>query len=108
MLKATTQSQTTRFYGKTNWGEFAWFVIFMGCLSLIALFLFSQIFVEVLIESHSFIRDLGIIIICMFILILPTSFILYWGFTMRWEYKDGGKNAVADFWKKYWSDKKNQ
>ncbi len=64
---------------------------------------FSQIFVEVLVESHSFIRDLGIIIICMFILILPTSLILYWDFTMRWEYKDGGKNAVADFWKKYWS-----
>ena len=100
MLKATTQPQTTRFYGKTNWGEFAWFVIFMGCLPLIAFFIVVEIFI-----SNPNLLSSPPHVLSTLALLGITVFILYWGFTMRWEYKDGGKNAVADFWKKYWRGK---
>ncbi len=100
MLKATTQPQTTRFYGKTNRGEFAWFVIFMGCLGLGVIF----IIVQSLLEYPQQMKMFSVIIVTIGIFLM-TSFILYWGFTMRWEFKDGGKNAVADFWKKYWGGK---
>ena len=102
MLKATTQPQTLRFYGKTNWGEFAWFVIFMGCLGLTALFTMVFFDMERVYQGHiSWVLNplnfLGYLLI-----IIITFWILYWGFTMRWEYKNGGENAVNDFWKKFW------
>ncbi len=100
MLKATTQPLTTRFYGKTNWGEFAWFVIFMGCLGLGALF----IIVKIILSNLYFLKS-PLHLLSALSLILYTSIILYWGFLMRWEYKDGGKNAVEDFWKKFWRGK---
>ena len=105
MLKATTQPQTLRFYGKTNWGEFAWFVIFMGCLGLGVIFTMVFFDMESVYHGHiSWVLNplnfLGYLLI-----IIITSWILYWGFTMRWEYKDGGKNAVKDFWEKFWSGK---
>ncbi len=100
MLKATTQPQTTRFYGKTNWGEFAWFVIFMGCLPLIAFLIVVQIFI-----SNPNLLSSPPHVLSALALLGITVFIFYWGFVMRWEYKEGGKNAVADFWKKYWGGK---
>ena len=105
MLKATTQPQTLNFYGKTNWGEFAWFVIFMGCLGLGVLFTMVFFDMERVYQGHiSWVLNplnfLGYLLI-----IIITFWILYWGFTMRWEYKEGGKNAINDFWKKFWSGK---
>ncbi len=109
MLKATTQPQTLRFYGKTNWGEFAWFVIFMGCLGLVFTFTLVSIFLGnplfVVGKTKHNLRNIILFSIFFILWNVLISFILYWGFMMRWEYKDGGKNAVKDFWKKFWSGK---
>ena len=78
----------------------------MGCLGLISVLLFFPIFIEYLIEEGFIFENVFkslVVIFLMGALIALPSWFLYWGFTMRWEYKDRGKNAIADFWKSFWS-----
>mgnify|MGYP000250476134 CR=1 FL=1 len=104
MLKTKTTSQEMDFYGKTNRGEFAWFVIFMGCLGMGALIviLYGIVAEEsnrnlLLSSPKTFLITLG----ALQILIIPTTFILYVGFLFRWEYVNNGKNAIERFWRRY-------
>jgi hypothetical protein len=94
MLKTITQDQSMDFYGKTNRGEFAWFVIFMGCLCAGGL---------VIIIPHLHPHDDNFIIVLLLTLALfiITCFIFYVGFIYWWEYRDNGRHAIERFWRRY-------
>ena len=104
MLRVKAGSEEMRFYGKTTKSEFAWFVIFgglMGVGALVVVFhaiLFNERGREVLFSSlESFLKIIGVVTL----LAVPTAIILYWGYLLRSENVNGGKNAVKRFIKEY-------
>jgi hypothetical protein len=94
MLKTITADQSMDFYGKTNRGEFAWFIIFMGCLSAGA---FITMIWGLTPDDENFIL---LVLIAGVVLIL-TCFIFYVGFIYWWEYRDNGRHAIERFWRRY-------
>jgi len=104
MLRIEAESEEMRFYGKTTKSEFAWFVIFGGLMGvgglivIVHAILFNPSNRAVLFSSvESFLKTMGAVSL----LAVPTAIILYWGYLLRSENVNGGKNAVKRFIKEY-------
>ncbi len=102
-METYTESQEVDFYGKTNRGEFSYFIFFMWFLTWLAIMIISRHTIDDILYivngnlDPSHFVGMGLVILLMGL----DTFIFYVGAVFRWEYKNGGKNAVNDFWKKF-------
>jgi hypothetical protein len=94
-METYTESQRVDFYGKKNRGEFSYFILFMWFLTWLAVIVMSM-------DAFSLKNVDDFIAFAVYILIFVLdTFIFYVGMVFRWEYKDGGVNAIREFWNKF-------